>query len=1543
MLSDKNAKYTSKLFVTTILILTVLLLVHAPVVKADIPDIWYCSRTTTETGTIYRVCTEIEDYSPESTVYVRGNGFAADISLQVRVTRPDGSIVTGDGSFAPWPTDYDTVLTDSIGGFNYDYILDGIVGRYYVDVLDASGNVIAAHSFLDDKKVTFNQSGISTNPGAEITIVHYQGLNTTSKNANLNYLSLAGAGTEISGFNDNEVIQIDAYPPSGYTFSQWKGSAAEWALDSATSASTKLHIKNKAGTLTANFVANPAQTCGNNIIEGTEVCDGGACCSASCTYLTSATTCRASGGVCDLAETCSGSSATCPSDVKSTAQCRSAVDQCDVSESCNGVDNTCPADQFRSTETVCRASAGACDVAETCSGSSAACPSDVKSTAECRAANGACDVAESCDGTNNDCPGDAVTPAETVCRASGGVCDLAETCSGSSAACPADAKSTAVCRPTADVCDTSESCDGVSNSCPADSFLSASNVCRTALGACDVADYCTGTSAACPTDAVQPNTFECRGTAGVCDIAENCDGSSKACPTDAFLVAGTVCNAASCSDTTSNLPDTCNGFEASCQDGGTQVCNPYYCSSGSGLCFTSCATNADCQATYFCNIATCTLDTTAPTTTDNIPSTWQTTSFDVTFVCTDIATGCAKVYYTTDGSDPDTLSSFVNAASSWKFNMATDGVYTIKYRGIDVAGNLEDVQTAANKLSIDQTPPVIAGAPTTSANSNGWYKTDVTIHFTCTDIGSGVDSLTSDMTLTGEGAGQSVHGTCVDKAGNSVTFDVTNINIDLTAPSIDGAPTTLPNGNNWYKSDVVVHYTCTDALSDVDTLTGDQTLSAEAANQSTMGTCVDKAGNSADKTVSGINIDKTVPTITAARDRAPNLDNWYNADVTVTFTCGDSLSGVESCTSPTTLVEGASQSAKGDVIDLAGNTATATESGINIDKTAPTISAARDRTPNANDWYNADVTVTFTCGDALSGIASCTSPITFGEGADQSAKGDVTDLAGNTNSVTESNINIDKTVPTISGSRIPVANANGWNNVDVTVQFVCADALSGVKSCTPDTMVSTEEAGQHVLGTVLDKAGNSATFDVTGINIDKTAPSTTDDYSYNNVWINIPAAITLTPTDLLSTVDITTYCVDTSGVCNPDTTYTSGTIGIATEGTNYLRYQSEDKADNLEVVKQTIVKYDNTPPSITINVDPAADYQCGFWKVLWTDDGTVNKDVVHGCSDVSAAVTDSISGVNYYTIKLIDSNNNVVATKTNEKIYQNFETAEKVWKVVVEAYDNAGNYWTISKLLYEDDDNDVAVLNGNGGAPDISDICPAEVPSIDANKDGCQDIPGTQTQSASWCIDTYSGRAATSLNPTTALSAFGTPFNKGSKVWNPVSSKINGGIETSYAVNVVDKQGQSKDEIHCSIDASNLKTSSGTTLTYTKRDSTKFVYKLIKDVLKVKESYHTHELSDGTKINAWLHYDENKDKSSLQVTYNNDDKNKVCDDKAKADRDTCKASCSAKDKTCNKVCDDKFKNSINACRDTYHYTIKQEYVGYKTLSVYDIMKLVGYE
>src|SRR2546430_10750237 len=100
------------------------------------------------------VATDHAAYVPGSLVHVTGMGYAPGCDVVVKVTRPDGSIVSGDGTFTPGS---DTGTTDFLGGLSYDYQLPSnpaIEGTYSVDVLGLADAVLAHTTFLDAPKVT---------------------------------------------------------------------------------------------------------------------------------------------------------------------------------------------------------------------------------------------------------------------------------------------------------------------------------------------------------------------------------------------------------------------------------------------------------------------------------------------------------------------------------------------------------------------------------------------------------------------------------------------------------------------------------------------------------------------------------------------------------------------------------------------------------------------------------------------------------------------------------------------------------------------------------------------------------------------------------------------------------------------------------------------------------------------------------------------------------------------------------------------------------------------------------------------------------------------------------------------------------------------------------------------------------------------------------------------------------------------------------------------------------------------------------------------
>ena len=222
--------------------------------------------------------------------------------------------------------------------------------------------------------------------------------------------------------------------------------------------------------------------------------------------------------------------------------------------------------------------------------------------------------------------------------------------------------------------------------------------------------------------------------------------------------------------------------------------------------------------------------------------------------------------------------------ASW--TMAADVDY-VRVVGLNRVSKSETVK-------IDKTPPTISGGPTTPANAHGWYKASVTVHFAAADALSGLDAVTPDVTLTTEGAGQTVTGTATDVAGNTAALTVGPINIDKTPPTLQGLPTTSPNAAGWYRSDVTIHWAAADALSGIDPATAppDSLITGEGASLGAGPVTVsDRAGNQATASVSGIKIDRTPPTLTI---RTPQPGASLAQGTALDFSATDSLSGVAS-------------------------------------------------------------------------------------------------------------------------------------------------------------------------------------------------------------------------------------------------------------------------------------------------------------------------------------------------------------------------------------------------------------------------------------------------------------------------------------------------------------------------------------------------------------------------------------------------------------------------------------------------------------------------
>ncbi len=393
-------------------------------------------------------------------------------------------------------------------------------------------------------------------------------------------------------------------------------------------------------------------------------------------------------------------------------------------------------------------------------------------------------------------------------------------------------------------------------------------------------------------------------------------------------------------------------------------------------------------------------------------------------------------------------------------------------------------------------------------------------------------------------------------------------------PTISATLSPAPNASSWNNSNVTVTFTCGDTNVGVKTCPSPVIVTAERANQVVQGTATNNAGVPA-TTSATVSIDKTPPTITASASPIANSAGWNNTNVTVTFHCSDSLSGVAQCPQPILVSSsGPNQIVSGSATDVAGNISAPASVTLNIELTQPSIVASASPLPNAQLWNNTDVTVSFTCTQSSSVITSCPSPQTITtEGATQTVSGTVTDAAGNSNTG-KINLNIAKTPPAITAAITPQPNGNNWNNSPVTVSFTCTKTTAPLATCPQSQMVSTEGANQPIPGTVTDVAGNSATA-TAHVYIATTLPTITTSVAPQpnaNHWNN--SAVTVTFNCTATTAPI-------ASCPQPQT--------VSTEGASQLIVgTATDVAGNPATAKVEL-NIALTPPKIIATVLPVPD------------------------------------------------------------------------------------------------------------------------------------------------------------------------------------------------------------------------------------------------------------------------------------------------------------------------------------------------------------------
>lgn len=303
----------------------------------------------------------------------------------------------------------------------------------------------------------------------------------------------------------------------------------------------------------------------------------------------------------------------------------------------------------------------------------------------------------------------------------------------------------------------------------------------------------------------------------------------------------------------------------------------------------------------------------------------------------------------------------------------------------------------------------------------------------------------------------------------------------------------------------------------------------------------------------------------------------------------------------------------------------------------PTIKAAVSPAPNAAGWNNSPVTVTFTCSDSASGIATCPSPVAVSmEGADQVITGTAKNNAGNTATASVT-INLDETPPVITTTTSPAPNTAGWNKTNVTVSFACTDSLSGVVQCPAAVPVTSEGAQQTISGTVQDEAGNTATT-TAFVNLDKTPPT---------VAITSPTAggtLYTVGSNPVSGTDGDNLSGIASVTCNgaaaqvTDASFTCS-ANVST-GSNSITVQATDAAGNVASTAESVTVV--PPPVVTITSPANLSY--GNFSPI-TVQGTV--DDPNAMVTINGATAAASGGTFSLSVPLVEGTNTLTAVATN--------------------------------------------------------------------------------------------------------------------------------------------------------------------------------------------------------------------------------------------------------------------------------------------------------
>ena len=293
---------------------------------------------------------------------------------------------------------------------------------------------------------------------------------------------------------------------------------------------------------------------------------------------------------------------------------------------------------------------------------------------------------------------------------------------------------------------------------------------------------------------------------------------------------------------------------------------------------------------------------------------------------------------------------------------------------------------------------------------------------------------------------------------------------------------------------------------------------------------------------------------------------------------------------------------------------------IGVDTVAPTINAVVTPAPNAAGWNKSDATVSFTCSDGTSGIASCPEPITVNvETDEQPLTGLAVDNAGNTATALVT-VKLDKTPPAFNITSL--TNGVKVFTSPLAITGTITETLSGVASFTCNGAPATITGDNFTCNVTLTPGSNSIILRATDIagNSNELAPVDVVFTPVPKVIFTSPANLSylnLSPTTVTGTVDDPTATLTINSIATPVANGQFSVMLPLAEGPNIVTATATSAAGAVGTTSMEVT-LDTTPPHVTITT-PADKFVTTEAAISVV--GNVNDLVVGTVNDQQAQVT----------------------------------------------------------------------------------------------------------------------------------------------------------------------------------------------------------------------------------------------------------------------------------------------------------------------------------